>query len=327
MDRGASDVGIVSIGRNEGERFVACLESIDVSTYDTVYVDSGSTDGSCEEAARRGIEVVNLNLTMPFTAARARNAGFAVLKARNPGIAFVQFVDGDCALDPGWLSAARDFLISRPDVAGVCGRRRERHPTASVYNALTDLEWNTPVGEASAVGGDAMMRADAFASVGGFRTQLIAGEEPELCLRLREKGWKIWRLDAEMTLHDAAMMRFSQWWARAVRCGYGYAEVAWLHRNSKFAIWKVNVLRAVLWGGAIPLIIAAASIANVFVALGVMIYVLQILRIAVRHGFRERLTWIFAALMTAAKPAEFLGIVRFVWRRAFGRAAKIIEYK
>ena len=43
----------------------------------------------------------------------------------------------------------------------------------------------------------------------GFNATLIAGEEPELCLRLRQKGWEIWRLDAEMTLHDAAMTKFN----------------------------------------------------------------------------------------------------------------------
>ena len=37
------------------------------------------------------------------------------------------------------------------------------------------------------------MRVEAFEAVGGYRAQLIAGEEPELCVRLREIGWKIWR--------------------------------------------------------------------------------------------------------------------------------------
>ena len=50
--------------------------------------------------------------------------------------------------------------------------------------------------------------------VGGFNPAVIAGEEPELCVRLRQAGWKIHRLDAEMTLHDAAMTSWRQWWKR-----------------------------------------------------------------------------------------------------------------
>ena len=157
----------------------------------TVYVDSSSTDRRVAEAERRGDHVFQLDLTRPFTAGRARNEGFAALKA----VEFVQFIDGDCELAPTWLERARSFLDERPDVAVVCGRRQERDPQASVYNQLCDLEWNTPIGEAEACGGDALMRAAPFAALGGFSDYLIAGEEPELCHRLRAEGWKIWRLD------------------------------------------------------------------------------------------------------------------------------------
>ena len=176
--------------------------------------------------ARLGATVVKLDTSRPFNAARARNEGFATLTAQNRNIRFVQFVDGDCELDGNWLATAVPFLSGRNDVGVVCGRRRERHPEKSVYNALCDLEWDTPIGEAAACGGDSLVRADAFKAVGGFDARLIAGEEPELCARLRQAGWKIWRLDAEMTCHDAAMTRFGQWWKRAVRSGYGYAQGA-----------------------------------------------------------------------------------------------------
>src|SRR5207248_7579001 len=131
-----------------------------------------------------------------------------------------------------WLERAEQELKVRPEVAVVCGRRRERFPEGSVYNRLCDMEWDTPVGEAESCGGDAMMRVKAVRATGGYRAALIAGEEPELCLRLREAGWKVLRLDAEMTLHDAAMTRFGQWWKRAVRAGHAFAEVSWLHRTS-----------------------------------------------------------------------------------------------
>lgn len=117
-------------------------------------------------------------MTQPFTAARARNEGFACLHRLMPSVRYVQFVDGDCEVVAGWLPAAQAFLDQHPEVAVVCGRRRERYPTRSIYNQLCDLEWDTPVGQAKACGGDALMRADAFVQVNGYRADLIAGEEP-----------------------------------------------------------------------------------------------------------------------------------------------------
>ena len=198
-------IAAVAIGRNEGERLRRCLASMQGRVGRIVYVDSGSTDGSLDAAAAAGAQVVSLDLALPFTAARARNEGFALLGHEAP--AYVQFVDGDCELQPGWLETASAFLDNHPDVAAVCGRRRERHPGQSLYNRLIDCEWDTPVGETRACGGDVLMRRDAFRAVGGFDPALIAGEEPELCVRLRAAGWRIWRLDAEMTLHDAAITR------------------------------------------------------------------------------------------------------------------------
>jgi GT2 family glycosyltransferase len=231
-------VGVVAIGRNEGERLARCLASLDPAARPTVYVDSGSTDGSPDRARSLGAEVVALDLSVPFTAARARNAGFDRLLAVAPEVEYVQFADGDCEVDPNWIPTATAELDARPDVAVVCGRRRERFPAATVYNRLCDLEWAGPAGETLACGGDALVRVSALKAVGGYRPDLIAGEEPELCVRLRANGGKIVRLAAEMTRHDAAMTRFGQWWKRNVRAGHAFAQVSRLHARSPFGIWK-----------------------------------------------------------------------------------------
>jgi len=322
-----SNPGVVVIGRNEGERLVACLQSITRDTADIVYVDSGSTDSSVDAAAKIGAFVVKLDMTRPFTAARARNEGFAALKARRQDIRFVQFVDGDCTLTEGWLVEGLAFLEEHPEVAVVCGRRRERFPTASVYNQLCDLEWNTPVGEAVACGGDSLVRVAAFEAANGFRPQLIAGEEPELCLRLREKGWKIWRLDAEMTRHDAAISRFAQWWFRCVRCGYGYAEVVRMHWASPLAIWSRETKRAVFWGGVLPAGILAASLVEPVFLSVFLVYLLQIGRIASARRISSSQSWTYAVLITVAKFAELQGILKYHWRRCLGRTGTLIEYK
>jgi glycosyltransferase involved in cell wall biosynthesis len=218
-----------------------------------VYVDSKSSDGSPDLARSMGAEVVALDMSIPFCAARARNEGFARLMQICPEATYVQFVDGDCEVAPSWLDRAQAELEAQPGTAAVCGRRRERHPEASIYNRLADLEWDTPIGETKSVGGDSLMRVAAFEEAGGFDATVAAGEEPELCQRMREKGWKIYRIDAEMTVHDSAMLHFGQWWTRAVRSGYGAMDVATRFRRGKQGLFVDQVRRARKWAVGWPL--------------------------------------------------------------------------
>lgn len=316
-------VGVVAIGRNEGERLRRCLQSVLPAVTAAVYVDSGSSDGSTRMAAGMGADVVELDMSRPFTAARARNEGFRRLLARHPDIDFVQFVDGDCEIVEGWLDSARDYLEQQPSHAVVCGRRRERHPERSFYNRMCDEEWNTPVGEALYCGGDALMRAAALQAVGGYRDSLIAGEEPELCVRLRQKGWRIHRLDHEMTLHDAAMTRFSQWWKRAVRSGHAYAEGAWLHGAPPERHWVREIRRIWFWGLALPLSIGLAVIGlGMWGALLALVYPLQWLRLTWRSGSARA-----SAYMLLGKFAEAWGVMKFHLSRWRGVTGPIIEYK
>lgn len=320
-------VGVVVIGRNEGERLVECLASVTAVAGNIIYVDSNSTDGSVAAAKQIGASVVMLDLSRPFTAARARNEGFVALKALRSDIRFVQFIDGDCIFEYSWIGKALAFIENRKDIAVVCGRRRERYPSASIYNRLFDLEWDTPIGEASACGGDALMRVTAFEAVGGFRSALIAGEEPELCVRLRESGWKIWRLDAEMTLHDAAMSRLGQWWLRAVRSGYGFAEVSRLQRNSPFRIWSRAIPSAIFWAGFLPAFITVGSLINPVLLWTALIYPLQICWIAIRKEASSPIAWMYAILTMIGKFAQLEGIFKFYWRSVVGRTGQLIEYK
>jgi len=319
-------IGAVVIGRNEGARLVACLASMQ-GVDRIVYVDSGSTDGSLDAARAAGAITVNLDRDQPFTAARARNAGLARL-AGPDAVDLVQFVDGDCALHPDWLASATAFLAAHPDVAVVCGRRRERFPEASIYNRLADLEWDTPIGEARACGGDALMRAAAVIAVGGYRDTLIAGEEPELCLRLRGAGWKIWRIEAEMTAHDAAMTRLGQWWRRARRAGHAFAEGADLHGAPPERHWVAETRRALLWGAVLPAVaVLGALLVSPLALLLLLAYPAQVLRLALRAGPFRRLAWQQAAFNTLSKLAEARGVLEYHWRKWRGRPAGIIEYK
>lgn len=244
-------VGIVVIGRNEGERLRRALASVAGRADALVYVDSGSTDDSMATATALGIDVVALSPDRPFTAARARMAGVEHLCRKMPTLAFVQFLDGDCELNANWLAVSVPIMLRTPQAAVICGRRRERDRQASVYNRLCDHEWNTACGEAKACGGDALMRVAALNMVGGFDATLIAGEEPDLCDRLIKAGWRVFRVAREMSVHDAAIFRFSQWWSRNVRSGHASAE-ALSRRSADRQLWR-QATSNMLW--ALPIAI------------------------------------------------------------------------
>lgn len=315
--------GAVLIGRNEGARLIACLESAVASGLSPlVYVDSGSTDGSIDAARAAGAEVVLLDSDAPFTAARARNAGLARLAERPDPPEFVQFVDGDCALREGWIATATAFLTAHPEVAAVCGRRRERFPEASIYNALIDREWDAPTGEVRACGGDVLMRTAAIEAAGRYNPALIAGEEPELCVRLRRAGWTIWRLDAEMTWHDAAMTRFGQWWTRARRAGHAYAEGAAMHGAPPERHYVPQLRRALFWGLALPVAILLGLLVTPWALALALLWPLKVLRLRARgHDSRH------ALFLTLGNFGEAAGVLTYWGKRLTGKRSRLIEYK
>lgn len=341
MQANRSDVpGIVAIGRNEGERLLRCLESFPGRARMLVYVDSGSTDGSRDLARSFGAHVVELDLSLPFTAARARNAGFERLMREAPATEFVQFIDGDCTLRPGWIETGVRVLREQDDVAVVCGRRRERAPEHSIYNRLCDVEWDTPVGDARACGGDALMRVEPFRLVVGFDATMIAGEEPELCLRLARRGFRILRLDAEMTLHDAAMTRWTQWWKRALRTGHTTAELLDKHGNApehqrlrrglSSLFWAVILplvwLALFVWAASGPGLVALAAVCFA-PALAYALLLARIQRRCLRAGRSSADARAYAISCVLAKWPEFWGALLYIGRRVSGQSAHWIEYK
>lgn len=319
--------GVVAIGRNEGERLRKCLQSAAENAAALVYVDSGSSDGSVSAARTLGCEVVELDMQIPFTAARARNEGFRRIRQLAPTLHYVQFVDGDCEFDAEWLRKATRFLEAHSDIAVVCGRRRERFPEKSIYNMLCDMEWDRPPGETRACGGDAMTRVSAFEAVHGYSATLIAGEEPELCVRLRAAGWRIWRLADEMTLHDAAMTRFSQWWKRSKRAGHAFAEGSWLHGSPPERHYAAEARRALLWGVILPIGIIAAFLLNSLWLGLILLYPLQIVRIGLRVPVMSRQGWWRAAFLVMGRIPEGLGLLQFHKNRVLGKRGTLIEYK
>ena len=316
-------VDVVLIGRNEGARLVAALDSVRGRARQVVYVDSGSTDGSVAAAEAAGALVVPLDMTTPFTAARARNAGFAALSDPQ----YVMFVDGDCMLVAGFLDRARAHLDAHPELAMVTGWRSEIHREASLYNQLTDFEWRRPAGPILACGGDMMVRAEAFSAVSGFDPTVIAAEDDEFCTRLRKAGWGLERIPEEMTRHDADMHSFGQWWTRAVRTGHGFAQVGHLHPE----YFRKERKRVLVYGLALPLVIlAGAPVHWSLPLLGLAAYALNYLRTArglEREGLPRAEALRHSVLLTLSKFPNLIGMVTYRVRHARRAQMRIIEYK
>lgn len=331
--RGAEDmqaetlISAVVIGRNEGARLVRCLDVLAEQNVPVAYVDSGSTDGSVAEARARGAIVAELDLSRPFTAARARNAGFEALEAHGVETRYIQFVDGDCALVSGWLDAGVQALSTDSTLGIVTGWRAEIHRNRSVYNALCDFEWHRPAGDILTCGGDMMVRRSAWEQVGGFNPNVIAAEDDEFCVRIRAAGWKIKRLPCPMTQHDAAMTRFSQWWQRAIRSGHGFAQVGALHpqyfRRERQRVW--------VYGLILPLLaLAGLGISWLLLVFVIGLYALSYWRTIkglISAGLTRHEAWHHAVYLSLSKVPNMIGMAVYYWRRTFDRDMSIIEYK
>lgn len=325
-------VAVVIIGRNEGGRLQRCLRSVTPSAEPVIYVDSGSLDRSPGVAAAAGCIVLELDAMLPFSAARARNEGFDRLMQVAPEARFVQFLDGDCEVETGWLERGAMELEARPDVGIVCGQVREIHPEKSVYNRLCDLEWRQEPGEILSAGGRFMVRSDVFRAVGGFRPEVIAAEDDEFCIRVRRLGWKIVRVDAGMARHDAAMTRFGQWFHRARRTGHAYAQVAALHGKSQERYFVSDLRKLWFWGLALPALALAGAYFTRGLTLAAVLcaYAAQFARIY-GHGRRRGWQPADAALNSfftvISRFPALVGALEYHGRRWRGDDMKIIEYK
>lgn len=321
----STEFDAILIGRNEGARLPRAIEAFVGKARRIVYVDSGSRDDSVAKARAVGADVVELDPARPFTAARARNEGFAAL---GPDPApFVSFMDGDCIIDPEWPKTALHFLATTPSAGLVHGHSQEEAPDGSIYNWLTNWEWKKPVGPASSGIGAFMARSDVFAQTGGFRDTMIAAEDDELFFRIRGLGWETWCIAEPMCRHDVNLHRFMPWFRRMIRAGHSFEELAFLHQGAA----RAQRVRAMVWGGVLPALALGALALWPPLVLGIgALYLASILRIAWRLR-SEGLAWSgalhAAVLLMGSKFANLYGMGKYWMRRLRRSDAKIIEYK
>jgi len=274
---------------------------------------------------------VELDESEPLSAARARNAGFQYALEQRPQTKYIQFVDGDCELVDGWVERAVEELEAGERTAIVCGRLRERDRDASIYTRLCDMEWDTPAGEVRASGGIFMARVEPVKSINGFNPDIMAGEDDDLCLRLRYEGHKIVKLSEQMAVHDSGMTRFGQWWQRTIRAGHGFAQGACIHGHHPERHWNRHRWSTILWGGVIPVsTICSVSLAGASGLILLCLYPLQWGRIFLRmrkHGTAASDAALYATACVIARFPHMLGVLTYYRDSLLGRKSKLIEYK
>jgi len=327
-------LSVVVVGRNEGDRLVRCLESVTAArphpdSWEIIYVDSASDDGSVERAAQLGAKVISVTPARPC-AAVGRNAGWRAAHA-----AMILFLDGDTVLAPDFIKEALSEF-SDPRVGVVFGDRRESHPEGSLYNRVLDLDWIVPAGPVEFCGGEALVRREVLEAVGGYDERLMAAEDTELCARIRAHSYTILHLDRPMVQHDLAISRFSQYWRRALRTGYAYAQVSERIRPLDSPVWHRQARRNRPHGAAMVAIVAGAPILAVAFRSIVPVFILIALlaALALRTAIRSR--WNKAPLGTRllhglhshlVQIPLLFGQLRYRLDRLAGWNPELIEYK
>jgi glycosyltransferase involved in cell wall biosynthesis len=331
-------LSVVIIGRNEGERLVRCLNSVSLirgveGQVEVIYVDSASTDGSPQAASALNAHVVVLE-SGKRTAARGRNAGWQTASAP-----YVLFLDGDTILHRDFARVALSSLKGDRGIAAVWGHRRELCPERSIYNRVADLDWVYAPGFTDYCGGDVLMRRSALAEVGGYDADLIAGEEPELCRRLRARSYRILHIDAPMTMHDLDLRRFSQYWRHAVRAGYAYAEMSHRFGGSPDPMWlresKRNVLAGIFWMAWLAAALGMLLFASLWAVPGIALWITATVAVSARSGWKARskapgqpaLLLLYGMHSHLQQIPILFGQFKYFRDRHFGKQRKLIEYK
>jgi len=325
-------IAAVVIGRNEGDNLKLSLQSVRLAGLSVVYADSGSTDGSAALARDLGFRTVELDPSRPFSAARGRNEGLEEA-LKHGTVEFVLFLDGDCILQPDFPPAAVRIFEQNPDCAIVTGHLSERHPEASIYNRLCAIEWRGPAGKIenmNGLGGIMLARVSALREVGGFNEQAIAGEEPDLGVRLGLAGYSVIKIDRDMASHDAQMTRFSQWWTRAVRGGHALAHRYARHGRTRFEDGVRELRSDLFWGLALPLLIMVllwpTRGLSLLLAVAYPLQGWRMYRRYLRSGLSPGDASLATRFILLGKFAEVVGIMRYCVNRVRGRF-HIIEYK
>jgi len=212
-----NELAVVLISKNQAWNMSRLIESVLeetswIGSKEILLVDSASTDETIKVAKKHSIKIIHLLPNQHLAPAVGRYIG-----EKHSNSKFILFLDGDMELFPGWLKKGCEFLKNRPEVAVVTGKRidlptTEKHKNDSVINSDTHGDAT----EISYSGGAAMYRRSVLNDVGTFNPYLFSDEEPDLCIRIRNAGYKILQLQLPIVYHytdpvDSLISKTKRW--------------------------------------------------------------------------------------------------------------------
>ena len=180
------------------------------------------------------------------------------------------------------------------------------------------------------------MRRQALVLVEGYDAALIAGEEPELCRRMRSKGYRILHIDVPMTGHDLAMYHCSQYWRRALRAGHAYAEVSKRFRNTPDPFWgpqrRQNFVRGGFWSLSLGLAVAGSVLFRSLFPITAWLALLLVLATRTAWLARWKSTsvgtlFLYGIHSHLQQIPILVGQLQFARDARSGARRKLIEYK
>ncbi|MBA1157006.1 glycosyltransferase [Microvirga mediterraneensis] len=205
------------------------LEAVKIVGGEVILADSLSSDRTVEIASAYPIKIVQLTDAADRCCGAAPQLGFQYCSGE-----FIYLLDGDMAIDLSFLPAALKALQDDKGLAGVGGIVQDMNLDSLEFasraaRAKADLK----PGEVDRLDGGGLYRRSALESVSYFTDRnLHAFEEFELATRLREKGWRLSRIDRLAVEH------------------YGYEigayQLLWRRVTGGYALGSGELLRAMI---------------------------------------------------------------------------------
>ena len=230
----AVNVSIVIKALNEERRIETAVESaltaVNLVGGEVILADSCSTDKTVALASVYPIRIVQLRHAVERCCGIGPQLGYQHANGN-----FIYILDGDMEMLPGFLPAALLFLEKNPGVAGVGGQVVEMNITGLEYIARMERSANhMGQGEVDRLDMGGLYRSSAVEEAGYFSDRnLHSYEELDLGVRLRHKGWKLWRLDIAAVRHHGhdvtPYVLLIKRWRSLYICGLGeMVRAAWI---------------------------------------------------------------------------------------------------
>jgi GT2 family glycosyltransferase len=163
-----------------------------------VVMDNGSTDGSYEMLLADYASFARIEQVKGVTVGALRNLGAALTRCD-----ILVFLDSDCVIPEDYFDQALQVLqTKRVDATGSKVSLPEcPNWVEKVWYAMHSTQREGYRNYINS--GNLVVRKSAFDAVGGFDGALVTGEDSDLCIRLNQRGYKVYVAPSVRAIHLA----------------------------------------------------------------------------------------------------------------------------